>query len=368
MEATIENFNSADIQHDNQVMNQEPYKGEAMESNTNTTNGAGKIYGLMATVLAEVGSISKGRRNEQQGYKFRGIDDVYDAVHPLFAKHGIFTVPRVLSEETSERTTATGTVLRFVKLTIAYDFFASDGSRVTAEMVGEAMDAGDKASNKAMSAAQKYALIQTFCIPTGSTPDADYQTHDDLQPETRQVSKSATASEKCPKCSGAMWDNRESKRNPKAPDYKCKDRGCDGAVWLESDTAKRASKKDVDDSRRVLIQGVADAFKLLNKLGDQPSWSKKSANEYVALHFQGAAGVDELEDEQISDLLRMLTERVDVLRTGGERKDTLIKSIKTYFATDELLTNYMKDHGGKKLEELSIPELEEIENDVSIPF
>lgn len=132
--------------------------------------------------------------------------------------------------------------------------------------------------------------------------------------------------------------------------------------------AKRASKKDVNDSRKVLIQGVANAFKLLNKLGDQPPWTQKKANDFVALHFQGAAGVDELEDEQISDLLRMLTERVDVLKTGGERKDTLIKSIKTYFATDELLTNYMKDHGGKKLEELTIPELEEIENDVSIPF
>src|SRR5688572_16874077 len=137
-------------------------------------NSHGQIYGLMAAVLKEVGAVGKGRRNEQQGYKFRGIDDVYEAVHPLFAKHGIFTVPRVLSEETNERTTEKGTILRFVKLTMAYDFFAPDGSRVTAEMIGEAMDAGDKASNKAMSAAQKYALIQTFCIPTGETPDADF--------------------------------------------------------------------------------------------------------------------------------------------------------------------------------------------------
>ena len=35
----------------------------------------------------------------------------------------------------------------------------------------------------------------------------------------------------CPKCGGDMWDNRESKRNPKAPDFKCKDKGCDGVVW-----------------------------------------------------------------------------------------------------------------------------------------
>jgi len=35
----------------------------------------------------------------------------------------------------------------------------------------------------------------------------------------------------CPKCGGAMWDNREGKRNPKAPDFKCKDRSCDGVIW-----------------------------------------------------------------------------------------------------------------------------------------
>src|SRR5687767_12914759 len=127
-------------------MNQEPNKGEAM-SEVTTQNGHGQIYGLMIEVLKEVGSIGKGRRNEQQNYKFRGIDDVYEAVHPLFAKHGIFTVPRVLNEETNERVTEKGTVLRFVNLTMAYDFIAADGSRVTAEMIGEAMDAGDKASN-----------------------------------------------------------------------------------------------------------------------------------------------------------------------------------------------------------------------------
>ena len=35
----------------------------------------------------------------------------------------------------------------------------------------------------------------------------------------------------CPKCQGPMWDNRVGKKNPKAPDFKCKDRGCDGVIW-----------------------------------------------------------------------------------------------------------------------------------------
>lgn len=351
-------------------MNQEPNEGDEMQQEIQ--NGHGQIYGLMAEVLKEVRAIGKGRRNEQQGYRFRGIDDVYEAVHPLFAKHGIFTVPRVLKEETSERTTQTGTVLRFVNLTMAYDFFAPDGSRVTAEMIGEAMDAGDKASNKAMSAAQKYALIQTFCIPTGSTPDADYQTHEELQPGTRQVSKSNTASEQCPKCNGAMWDNRVSKRNPKAPDYKCKERSCDGAIWLKDEEGPPVPppRKRVDATKETLIRAVAQAFKLLNDLGYQPAWTKKLVREFVSVHFQGADGVDELDEDQLNDLLRMLSEKVDVLKGGGEqkRRDDLITTIKSNFDTDTHLENYMKDHGGKKLEELTIPELETIRADVDLPF
>ena len=39
----------------------------------------------------------------------------------------------------------------------------------------------------------------------------------------------------CPKCQGLMWDNREGKRNPKAPDFKCKDPTCDGVIWPPRD-------------------------------------------------------------------------------------------------------------------------------------
>jgi hypothetical protein len=44
----------------------------------------------------------------------------------------------------------------------------------------------------------------------------------------------------CPKCGGRMWDNRLSKRNPKAPDYKCRNRSCDGVIW-PAKTGSRSS-------------------------------------------------------------------------------------------------------------------------------
>jgi hypothetical protein len=58
-----------------------------------------------------------------------------------------------------------------------FDFVAaSDGSKHTVKTYGEAMDSGDKATNKAMSAAYKYAAFQAFCIPTEGDNDADATT------------------------------------------------------------------------------------------------------------------------------------------------------------------------------------------------
>jgi hypothetical protein len=51
----------------------------------------------------------------------------------------------------------------------------------------------------------------------------------------------------CPKCGDRMWDNRLSKRNPKAPDYKCRSRSCDGVIWPARGTAN-ASTTETDNA------------------------------------------------------------------------------------------------------------------------
>jgi len=48
----------------------------------------------------------------------------------------------------------------------------------------------------------------------------------------------------CPKCGGRMWDNRLTKRNPRAPDYKCQNRSCDGVIWPPKGTAAATETKD----------------------------------------------------------------------------------------------------------------------------
>jgi hypothetical protein len=151
-----------------------------------------KVYQAINRVQAalSVEGISKGRNNQAQGYKFRGIDDVYNALSPLLAKHGLCVLPRCTSREVVERVNAKGTALFYVTVCAEFDFVAAeDGSKHTVITYGEAMDSGDKATNKAMSAAYKYACMQAFSIPTEGDNDADATTHEvqavDMSPKAR---------------------------------------------------------------------------------------------------------------------------------------------------------------------------------------
>jgi len=150
-----------------------------------------KVYKAINAVQAalSVDGIGKNRVNSQgSGYKFRGIDDVYQALSPLLAKHGLVIVPRMVGRECVERTSKNGGALFYVTVEAEFDFIAAeDGSHHTARTFGEAMDSGDKATNKAMSAAYKYAAFQTFAIPTEGNPDADAETHEVEPPINRTL-------------------------------------------------------------------------------------------------------------------------------------------------------------------------------------
>ena len=142
----------------------------------------GEVYKAIAAVQGELAKtgIAKSRRNQQgSGYNFRGIDDVYAALSPLLSSHGLVIIPRMTEREVIERTSKSGGALFYTTVKADFDFVSSvDGSVHTACTYGEAMDSGDKSTNKAMSAAYKYAAFLTFAIPTEGDNDADATTHD----------------------------------------------------------------------------------------------------------------------------------------------------------------------------------------------
>ena len=138
-----------------------------------------KIFGALCDIMADVGVIGKDKKNKQQDYNFRGIDDVYNELHSLMAKHRVFTTTEVLTEKREERPSKSGGVLIYSILTIKFTFYAEDGSFVESVVVGEGMDSGDKSVNKAMAVAHKYALLQIFCVPTSEPKDPE---HDSPEP------------------------------------------------------------------------------------------------------------------------------------------------------------------------------------------
>ena len=135
----------------------------------------------MNAVMRGIGYIPKDKKNTQQNYSFRGIDDIYNACHRSLCENGVFIAPTVLSVEKEERTTKSGGSLFFTTLKVSFKFYAPDGSFVETITIGEAMDSADNAANKAQSAAYIYAVMQIFSIPTKDLLDADQTTPEDTR-------------------------------------------------------------------------------------------------------------------------------------------------------------------------------------------
>lgn len=136
------------------------------------------IFQTIAAVMGEIGAIGKDSRNEQQKFMFRGIDAVMNAINPALIKYKLFIVPEVLEQTREERQTSKGGTLIYSIIKVRYTFYAEDGSSISATVIGEGMDSGDKATNKALSIAFKYACFQVFCIPTEEMKDPDAECHE----------------------------------------------------------------------------------------------------------------------------------------------------------------------------------------------
>lgn len=132
------------------------------------------IYKKMAKIMADVPAIGKEQRNQQQGFMYRGIDDVMNDLHSLFANNGVFILPVVEEYNVDVKQTSKGGLMYRTHVKVRYRFVAEDSSAIETVNVGEAMDSGDKSMNKAMSVALKYSLMQMLLIPTkeGKDPDA----------------------------------------------------------------------------------------------------------------------------------------------------------------------------------------------------
>ena len=141
---------------------------------------APSVYAAINAITAELATsgIAKTRTNEVDDYQYRSIDDVLDRLAPLLATHKLCILPHALERSVIERCDEQGRLLLHVALRVAFTLTSvEDGSSHVVEAYGEALDGGDKATAKAMSAAYKAAMVQTFCIPLCGAEDADRTSH-----------------------------------------------------------------------------------------------------------------------------------------------------------------------------------------------
>ena len=167
------------------------------------------IYKAISGVIADIGAVGKDGMNTQQKYRFRSIDDVYNVLNPALAKNKVFIVPEILEERREARNMKSGAECTFVICKIKYTFYAEDGSFIEAIVIGEGMDYGDKATNKAMAIGYKYVCFQVFCIPTENLMDDP----DKESPELAQSKVQSTQKASATKASGQK--KQESKQTEK---------------------------------------------------------------------------------------------------------------------------------------------------------
>lgn len=136
------------------------------------------IYQRLAEINKAITAIGKNQNNRQQGFKYRGVDDVMNELHGLFAKHEVLILPEIVNGFREERQSKSGSTLITSVCDYKYSFVAPDGSTCFAIIRGEGMDSGDKSNNKAIAVALKYVLTQMFLIPTDEMKDPDAESHD----------------------------------------------------------------------------------------------------------------------------------------------------------------------------------------------
>lgn len=157
-----------------------------------------QINESLARIAAKVKAITKDRKNKDQNYNFRGIDDAYNELHDLFAAEGVIIIPKFKQSFREERQTRSGGTLIYSIATYEFDFVARDGSRETIILQGEGMDTGDKSLNKAFSAALKYALLSMFLIPTDEPKDSENESPAPLQKKKQPAPTPLTDTAKMP--------------------------------------------------------------------------------------------------------------------------------------------------------------------------
>lgn len=218
------------------------YQGAGPQVNMVLSKGFGEdsedqvpgILKKMHGIMSDIGAVEKSQKNRAQGFSFRGIDQFQNKLHGLLIKHKVVLVPQVTHRTDEQIESSSGKKQRSVNLVMRYSFMdIEDGSSLSAMMPAEGLDFGDKATNKALSAAFKYCMIQLFSVPTEDQIDGDA---DSPRLGDEDVPKKASAPKKAARV-----------RKPKAEAKAAEPEAKKPARFKRPSKSKVVEKEDEDD-------------------------------------------------------------------------------------------------------------------------
>lgn len=226
-----------------------------------TSESLAAIAPALVKASAELRAVVKDRVNPHFKSSYASLDQIMEAVRPTLAKHGLTLVQGATAPHTDE----TGRVAAF---TIETMLLHASGEFITNHIVMPLGKADPQGAGAAASYGRRYGVSALLSLATEDDDDGngampakvvpikkaapvrDHSDEIEAQPMVQRIKASrngmtavaeivdaalerhnTASSPSCPTCGGAMWDNRERKTNPKAPDYKCKDKQCDGVIW-----------------------------------------------------------------------------------------------------------------------------------------
>lgn len=312
------------------------------------------LYQKLVEIMSEMGRVEKRGFNKFHNYSYVTESDLTDALRDKLAQRNIIIIPSLMDVKHDETLTT---------ITMSFTLVDADQPEAQHEIkwAGTGDDKGDKGLYKAYTGALKYFLMKTFLVSQGDDPEGDTKTDQRAENKASQVE-----GVRCPECNGAMWDNRDSKRNPRAPDYKCKNKNCNGAVWEDNAQVPATA---TDAGINALRAKIKEAMAALNAAGDVPEWTVQRVNELSKLHFGDVAA--NLEIESLGKLAEHLSQRLEAIRKPSvplPEKANIIASIKASCADTEIAEYLIEHCDGRELEELTIVELNVMDKQLSIPF
>ena len=211
-----------------------------------TTDTPGLVYALIPQAMAEIGAIAKTQTNKFDRYQFRGIDDLYNALHGPLSRFGLFIVPHEVKTVTTRVVeTQAGKTQLETTMVVRYRIYGPDGSFVEAESEGVGMDRGDKASNKAQTAAFKVLCFQAFMPPIEDGSDSERESPERAPPRERKASPLEMARR-------ALYNDVKARRD----------------TALTPDTGVSDGDFMVEVSRHMFAEEGAQTVEDVNKMGE----------------------------------------------------------------------------------------------------